>query len=141
MAQINPLTNCSVPKSMKAEIMIYIGASLPLFWGIAHLFPTKSVVRDFGEISDDNRNIIAMEWVIEGIALMFTGFLVALVTYIESQNSISTAVYITASGFLVVLAVVSVFTGFKISFLPFRLCPIVFTSSAILIAVGWILLG
>lgn len=125
---------------MKADTMIYIGATLPLFWGIAHLFPTKSVVRDFGDISDDNRNIIAMEWVIEGIALMFTGLLVGMVTAIEPQSIVATIVYLSSSGFLIVLAVVSLFTGFKISLLPFRLCPIVFTSSAVLITVGWTLL-
>jgi len=35
---------------------------LPLVWGIAHLFPTKSVVEGFGEISDDNKKIVTMEW-------------------------------------------------------------------------------
>jgi hypothetical protein len=36
------------------------------------------------------------------------------------------------------MAIVSVFTGFKIHFLPFRLCPLIFTLSAILISVGWL---
>ena len=37
---------------------------------------------------------------------------------------------------LIVLAVVSIFTGFKVKFLPFRLCPFIFTISAVLILVG-----
>ncbi len=126
---------------MRAEILIYIGAALPFFWGIAHLFPTKSVIKGFGEISPDNRNIIAMEWIIEGIALMFIGLLVGVVTAIEPKSIVSTIVYMGSSGFLIVLAVVSLYTGFKINFLPFRLCPFVFTSSATLITVGLILLG
>lgn len=104
--------------------------------GIAHLFPTESVVRDFGDISDDNRNIIAMEWVIEGIALIFTGLLVGIVTAIEPKSIVATIVHFSPLGFLIVLAVVSLFTGFKISFLPFELCPVVFTSSAVLITIG-----
>ncbi len=126
---------------MEAEILIYIGAALPFIWGIAHLFPTKSVVRDFGDISVSNRNIITMEWIIEGITLIFIGSLVAIVTVLDSQNIAAAAVYLTSSGFLIVLAVVSMFTGFKINFLPFRLCPIIFTTSAVLITYGWISIG
>ena len=37
---------------------IYIGGALTLAWGIAHLFPTKAVVRDFGDLTNDNRHII-----------------------------------------------------------------------------------
>ena len=118
---------------MKAEILIYIGAALPFFWGVAHLFPTKSIIRSFGDISSDNRNLIAMEWIIEGIALIFIGSLVSIVTAIEPKNIISTCVYLTSSSCLLVLAGVSLLTGFKINFLPFRLCPLIFTSSAMLI--------
>jgi hypothetical protein len=122
---------------MKGEIFIYVGAALPFLWGVSHLFPTKSVIRDFGDISADNRNIIAMEWITEGIALIFVGALVAIVTAIDPKNITSAAVYLASSACLVVLAGVSLFTGFKINFLPFKLCPIIFTSSAILITLGW----
>ncbi|UCG79233.1 MAG: hypothetical protein JSV21_05265 [Nitrospirota bacterium] len=125
---------------MKGEILIYIGAFLPWAWGISHLFPTRSVVKGFGNISDDNRNIITMEWLTEGVALIFLGTLVAAITYIDPLSSVSGAVYIISSGCLIILAVVSLFTGFKINFLPFRLCPIIFTSSAVLIIHGWIML-
>ena len=122
---------------MKSEILIYIGAALPFLWGVSHLFPTGSIIRGFGDISSDNRNIIAMEWIIEGVALIFIGFIVALVTAIEPKNIISSAVYMSSSGCLIILAVISLFTGFRINFLPFRLCPIIFTTSAVLITLGW----
>ena len=125
---------------MNTEVLIYIGAALPLFWGVAHLLPTKNVVQDFGDISVDNKNIITMEWITEGIALIFIGIIVAAATIIDPKNIISTAVYIISASCLIVLAVVSLYTGFKIRFLPFKLCPIVFSSSAILITAGWILL-
>lgn len=127
-------------KKMNAELLIYIGSALPLFWGVSHLFPTKSVVQGFGGISADNKNIITMEWITEGVALIFIGITVATVTIIEPRNVISIVIYIISALCLVVLAVVSLFTGFRISFLPFKLCPIVFSSSAILVTAGWIFL-
>jgi hypothetical protein len=108
-------------------------------WGTVHLFPTKSVVRGFGEISIDNKHIITMEWIIEGIALIFVGILVAMVTSIDSHSVISRAVYILSACGLIVLAIVSLFTGFKVNFPPFKLCPAIFTVSAILILIGGVL--
>lgn len=121
-------------------MMIYAGAALPLLWGLAHLFPTSSIVRGFGDISRDNRNIIAMEWIIEGIALIFIGVLVATITYVDPSGTVSGAAYVLSGIVLMSLAVVSLLTGFRVRFLPFRLCPIVFTSSAILITLGWLMM-
>jgi len=121
---------------MVNQILLYLGAALPLLWGISHLFPTKSVVSGFGDISIDNRHIITMEWLIEGIALIFIGVLVSVVTFIDAGSSTSTTVYVLSSAALLILALVSLFTGFKISFLPFKLCPLIFTSSAILMLAG-----
>ncbi len=36
---------------MLNQILLYIGSLLTLLWGIAHLFPTKSVIKGFGNIS------------------------------------------------------------------------------------------
>ncbi len=49
---------------------------------------------------------------------------------------VSSAVYAIASSSLIALAVVSLFTGFKVAFLPFKLCPVIFGISAVLIAWG-----
>lgn len=117
-------------------ILIYIGASLPLFWGIAHLFPTKSVVKGFGDISLDNKRIITMEWLIEGVALIFIGVIVLAVTYIDPLCMVSKCVYITTVIFLNILSIISLKTGFKINFIPFKLCPIIFTGSSVLILIG-----
>jgi hypothetical protein len=119
-----------------SQILLYLGAFLPVVWGIAHLFPTRSVVRGFGEISVDNRRIIAMEWINEGVTLIFIGVLVAAVTVTGSRDAVATAVYLISAAALLILAIVSVFTGFKISFFPFKLCPFLFTTSAILIIIG-----
>lgn len=117
-------------------IMLCIGAALPVLWGIAHLFPTKNVVRDFGDISVDNRHIITMEWINEGATLIFIGILVAVVTFVDAGSAVSRAVYWLTFIILNALSLISLFTGFKVNFLPFKLCPVIFTTSSIVILVG-----
>lgn len=109
------------------------------FWGAAHLFPTKAVVAGFGDISPDNRRIITMEWIVEGISLIFAGLLVIAVTIIDPFAAVSKAVYSLVAFWLWVMAVVSLFTGFRIAFLPFKLCPFIFMASAVLVFIGGIL--
>ena len=124
---------------MVNQILAYIGAGFVAFWGIAHLFPTKNVVADFGDISEDNRNIITMEWIVEGVALIFIGVLVATVTIVDAASPVTRAVYWLAVIGLNVLSVVSLFTGFKVNFIPFKLCPVIFTGASILILLGAVL--
>ena len=118
------------------DVLLYIAAALIGVWGLAHLVATSGVVVGFGELSADNRRIIAMEWVVEGVALLSLGALVAAVTATGSGDATASAAYAVAVVTLLVLAVVSLFTGFRIAFLPFRLCPFIFTLSAVLIALG-----
>ena len=122
---------------MMGQILIIIGAAITIIWGVAHLFPTKSVVKGFGDISTDNKNIIAMEWIVEGVSLIFIGVVVLGVSFIDATSGSSTFVFIASAGVLIALALVSLFTGFKVNFLPFKLCPVLFTTSAILILTGY----
>ncbi len=124
---------------MANQAFLYIGAALTIIWGIAHLFPTKSVVRDFGDISLDNKRIITMEWITEGVALMFIGTLVGAVTLVDPDSKVSMVVYAVSICGLLALALVSLFTGFRVNFLPYRLCPFIFTASALLIFIGGLL--
>jgi hypothetical protein len=117
-------------------ILLYIAAAVTGVWGIAHLLATKGVVAGFGDISADNRRIITMEWIVEGVALISTAAFVSVATAVQPGAAVSSAVYAVAIVTLVMLAVVSLFTGFKVAFLPFRLCPVVFGVSAALIAWG-----
>ena len=120
-------------------VLLYLGAALTALWGISHLIPTKGVVAGFGDISDDNRHIITMEWIVEGVSLIFIGVLVAVVTIIDPQAAVATAVYVVSAVGLLVLALVALLTGFKVNFLPFRLCPFILTASAVLVLVGALL--
>ena len=124
---------------MISEILLYTGGLLTMIWGIAHLFPTISVVKGFGDIGQDNKNIITMEWIVEGAALVFVGLLVLLITFIDHQNLVSILAYILSSAFLFIMAAISFFTGFKVNFLPFKLCPVIFITSATLILLGTII--
>ena len=108
-------------------------------WGVAHLFPTKNIIRDFGDILPDNKLIITMEWITEGIALIFIGVLIALVTFIDRSSSVASAVYWSVFGVVNVLSLVSLFTGFKHSFIAFKLCPFVFTGSSLIIIIGYLI--
>jgi hypothetical protein len=121
---------------MLNQVLIYSGSAFILFWGVAHLFPTRAVVSGFGEISVDNKHIITMEWIVEGIALIFIGTINAAVTAIDHTSSISLLIYLSSGFVLIVLAIVSFLTGFRISFLPFKLCPLIFITSAVLIIFG-----
>lgn len=118
------------------HISLYLAAAMTALWGIAHLFATKGVVAGFGAITPDNRRIITMEWVVEGVALISTAAFVVAATLVQPEAAVSSAVYGVAIGTLIVLAIVSLFTGFRIAFLPFRLCPFIFVASAALIAWG-----
>ena len=77
-----------------------------------------------------------MEWIIEGAALIFIGVLVTAVTIIDPSSQVSEYVYYLSIIMLISLAVISLFTGFKVNFLPYKLCPLIFTGSAVLIFLG-----
>jgi CHASE2 domain-containing sensor protein len=122
---------------MVKKLLVIIGGLLNIAWGVAHLFPTISVVKGFGNISLDNQRIILMEWINEGLTLIFIGLLVILLTILNKENSRATKiVYIAAAIMLSSMAVLSLFTGFRIDFVPFKLCPLIFIGSGLLILQG-----
>jgi len=117
-------------------VFFFLSGALTIIWGIAHLFPTKNVVKNFGDISTDNKRIITMEWIIEGISLIFIGVLTILIAITDSPSNLSRYIYMTIIVMLVTLSIVSFFTGFRVKFLPYKICPVIFLTSAILILLG-----
>ena len=78
-----------------------------------------------------------MEWVYEGITLIFIGTLIVLLTItFGSTEEIVRTVYLVSAVMLCVMAIWSLLTGFKVDFIPFKLCPVIFTGSAIMILIG-----
>jgi hypothetical protein len=122
---------------MIRKLLIISGGVLTIVWGIAHVVPTGTVVGGFGHLSADNTRIITMEWITEGLTLMFIGTLVVAVTIFgESLSKTAKIVYLTTFIMLEAMSLLSLFTGFWIEFLPFKLCPVIFTVSGLLILQG-----
>jgi hypothetical protein len=118
-------------------VLVSIGSMVITLWGIAHLVPTKSVVSGFGTISGDNKKIITMEWIAEGLTLCFIGLLVLLVTlYAGPQNLVSVLVYKVTAWMLVAMAGLTFVTGAKTSIAAIRICPLVKSIVAILFFLG-----
>lgn len=121
------------------QVLLTIGGALPIVWGIAHLLPTRSIVEGFGDITLDNKRILTMEWITEAVALIFSGAVVIAVTYVDRASGVAGAVYLLSFAMLNTLSVVSLFTGFRVNFFAFKLCPLIFTGSSILILLGYLL--
>jgi hypothetical protein len=137
------LRNVGVKTGEKGEgfmlnhILLYVGSGVIFLWGIGHIIPTRSVVKDFGEISKDNKLIITMEWIAEGMTLCFIGILVALATIFGGLENEVTHIVIRASAvMLVVMAFLSSATGARTSILPMKLCPRVKAGVALLFVLG-----
>ena len=122
---------------MLRKSLIVLGGILTAAWGVAHLFPTASIIKSFGAITPDNMKIIAMEWITEGMALIFLGMLAVVVAIVENKGIVvAKTVYTLIFIMLIAMSVLSFFTGFKINFLPYKLCPVIFTGSGLLILQG-----
>jgi hypothetical protein len=119
------------------ETLLYIGSAMIIIWGIAHLIPTRAIVNGFGEISEDNKKIIAMESIAEGLTLIFLGVLPLLVTILsDSQSQTGDIVYLAGAAMLLVMAALTLFTGARTSLLPYKICPAVKTVVAVLFILG-----
>jgi hypothetical protein len=119
------------------DVTLYAGSIVILLWGVAHIVPTKSVVNGFGPISEDNKRIITMEWVAEGLTLCFIGLLVLFITILGgSQAQVSIIVYRAAALMLLIMAGWTFFTGARTSIVPIKICPVVKTAVAILFSLG-----
>jgi hypothetical protein len=122
------------------DILLYVGSAIIIVWGIAHIVPTRNVVNGFGQISADNKRIIIMEWVAEGLTLCFIGLLVLFVTVLEnSQNDASLIVYRASAGMLIVMAIWTGLTGARTPIIPIKICPFVKIIVAVLFILGSVL--
>lgn len=120
---------------MISSAMLYAASAIVITWGIAHIaIPTKGVVDAFGPITPDNRRILLMEWLMEGVLLIFIGALVAFVTLLVPEPERSAViVYRMAAIVLVVMAGISQLTGARTAILPMKLCPAFFLTAGALI--------
>lgn len=114
-----------------------LAAVLATGWGTAHLFPTRTIVKGFGEIGTENRRVITMEWIYEGTTLIFAGLVIAAVTLIGDDRSTNATVgYVSTAGLLIVMATISLMTAGRNHFIAYRLCAPIFSASAILLLIA-----
>jgi hypothetical protein len=122
---------------MVENILLYAGSIILLGWGIAHILAAKAVVKGFGDISEDNRKFILMEWVAEGLTLCFIGVLVLLTNILGgTTNSVSQIVFRISAGMLIVMAIWTALTGARTSNIPTKICPFILTAVAIMFVVS-----
>ncbi|HYN56142.1 MAG TPA: hypothetical protein VES03_02975 [Motilibacterales bacterium] len=112
--------------------LLIVSAVMLAAWGIAHALATRGVVGGFAEISQDNRRVVVMEWLNESILLLFIAALL-LVVALLSVDTTGTWVLVVCVVALNAMSVLSLFTGFRINFLPYRLCPPIFTGTSLLV--------
>lgn len=109
-------------------------AVLTAGWGVAHLLPTRAVVRGFGDIGTENRRVITMEWIFEGATLIFAGMLTVAVSLAGGDASATvTVAYVATAALLIVMAVISLITAGRNAFIAYRFCAPIFSASAILL--------
>ena len=119
------------------DILLYVGSGVITLWGVSHIVPVRGVVDGFGPLSVDNRRIITMEWVAEGLTLCFIGLLVLVVTLLGGSGSpVSIIVYRASSVMLLVMAGWTAMTGARTSIVPIKICPFVKGTVAILFFLG-----
>lgn len=119
--------------------LLLAGSAIIAFWGVMHLVKTGPVVAGFEPLTDDNRHVLTMEWILEGVTLVFVATLVSVVTiWGKPADFGSTIVYRMSAILLLVMAAVSLFTGAKASPLPYKLCAPIFGIAAALILFGGI---
>jgi len=122
---------------MIQSILLYLGSIIIILWGIAHIVPIGKVVGGFGDISTDNRRIITMEWIAEGLTLIFIGAIaLTMVLQFGSNHEATTLTARLCVGMLVALAVLSQLTGARTSVVPMKLCPYIKAAAAILFLLG-----
>jgi hypothetical protein len=124
------------------NVLLYIGSIIIILWGIGHLIPTRSIVRGFGELSEDNKKILIMELIAEGVVLVFTGLfplLFGVILRSSSSDRIIHIVYFYSAILLLVMAILTAVTGARTSIIWYKICPVVKTVVAILFLFGSLL--
>jgi hypothetical protein len=119
---------------MVSGILTYASAAIAVGWGVAHLIPTRAVVSGFGALAAGNRLILTMEWVGEGMTLIFIGVLVAVVGSAgAAPDQLATAIKVLAAGMLMAMAVLTAATGARSDVVFFKICPAVKAIAALLL--------
>jgi len=122
---------------MASLLLLYTASIIITLWGVAHIVPVKGVVAGFEPLSEDNRRVLIMEWVGEGLSLCFIGILTLSLTVAGLRwSEAAVLVYHASAAMLIVMAVWTAVTGARTSVVFFKICPVVKTACAVLLLVG-----
>jgi hypothetical protein len=122
------------------DYLFLAGGLIAASWGIAHLIPTRAIVKMFGDISGENKRILAMSWIAEGVALIFIGAVVCLAVAIGgTENDATRVITWSAAAAMFTFVVVNLFTGFRTSIIPIKACVFVDGLAGLLFIIGSII--
>ena len=123
-----------------ADALVYVAGAALVLWGAAHIAPTRSVANSFGDISSDNRRILVMEWIAEGVTHISIGALVIMIAAVEgSTDPTAELVYRVLAAVLIALAALTIFTGARTPVVWFKVCPFILGGAALLLVVETVL--
>ena len=118
-------------------VLILIGCSILLIWGIAHIIPTKMVADGFGDVGKDNRITVIMTWASEGFTMIFIAAIVSMIVIFNESDSTAGRITVwTSICFLAFLAFWHAITGARTKVIPMKLCPFIIGASTVLILIG-----
>jgi hypothetical protein len=105
-------------------VLAYAASTILRTCGIAHLAPRGTVAASFGPISLDNRRILVMQWMTEGITHTSICSLVILATAIDgAADSMTQLFYVVSARILILLAALTTATGARTPVIWFRAVP------------------
>jgi hypothetical protein len=117
--------------------LAYIAGAAVAVWGVAHVIPTRQVLAGFEPVTDDNRRIIAQEWLAEAFTMWG---IAALVIGVTAAGGIDVSargwIYRGVAGLLAALAVLTALTGARTPVIWFRICPVLLAGSAVLLLIA-----
>ena len=117
-----------------ATVLALLAAGVVGLWGVAHVIPTRNVL---APITVDNRRVVLQEWLVEAAAMWGIAALVIVCTVVGGAASeVTSWVCRVAASQLVAVAVVTALTGARTKVIWFKICPVLLTSSAVLLLVA-----
>jgi len=132
---------------MVRDVLLILGAILIITCGSIHILLTKSVINGFTNMSEGNKKVTSMEWIIEGLFLYFIGTLVLIITFSRLAEEFVSKIVLGASFvLLMIMAILSLITVLnlriddmtlqpkkkKIIDIHLKSCPIIKFTSGIL---------
>ena len=122
-----------------AEVLAYVAAALVGLWGVSHAIPTCQVVAGFEPTTIDNHRVIVQEWLAEAFTMWGLAALVIAVTAVAGDQDVTSWVYRIVAALLVALGVLTALTGARTRVIWFKVCPVVLTSTAVLLVLASVL--